>query len=66
MRGEGTSYDWFFLAMAHACLGDYDRARTSFCEAVDWMDGYMPHDRDLQRFRREATAVLDGRQVWEH
>jgi eukaryotic-like serine/threonine-protein kinase len=58
MRGSGTSMDWFFLAMAHARLGDHDQARTWFDQAVKWMDKHNPNDDELRRFRAEAEARL--------
>ena len=58
MQGGGTSFDWFFLAMAHWRLGDRDEARNCFDRAVEWMDRHKPHDDELRRFRAEAQAML--------
>ena len=38
MQAGGSSFDWFFLAMAHRRLGDRDEARMWFDRAVQWMD----------------------------
>ena len=54
----GSSFDWFFLAMAHWRLGERDEARTWFDRAVQWMEKYQPHDDELRRFRAEAEAML--------
>ena len=37
MQAGGSSFDWFFLAMAHWRLGDKDEARMWFDRAVEWM-----------------------------
>jgi hypothetical protein len=56
--GGGDSFDWFYLAMAHWRLGNYDKARTWFVQAVQWMDKHKPQDDELRRFRAEAEAIL--------
>jgi tetratricopeptide (TPR) repeat protein len=58
LRAQGSSFDWYFLAMAHCRLGDRAKARTLLDQAVQWMDKYMPQDRELSRFRAEAEAML--------
>jgi uncharacterized protein HemY len=54
----GDSFDFFFLALAHARLGQTDRARHWYDEAVDWMDRHRPDDEQLCRFRAEAAELL--------
>ncbi len=54
----GSSFDWFFLAMAHWRLGEREQARMWFDRAVRWMDQHKPHDDELRRFRAEAKALL--------
>jgi tetratricopeptide (TPR) repeat protein len=62
LRAGGDSFDWFFLAMAHARLGDHDQARTWFDRAVQWMDKHRPHNGELRQFRAEAEDLLaEGR-----
>lgn len=58
LRGGGDSFDFFFLAMAHWRLGEKDKARERYQEAVDWMDKNKPKDEELTRFRSEAAALL--------
>jgi tetratricopeptide (TPR) repeat protein len=58
LQAGGSSFDWFFLAMARWRLGDRDAARTWFDRAVQWMDRHKPHTEELRRFRAEAEAVL--------
>jgi WD40 repeat protein/serine/threonine protein kinase/Tfp pilus assembly protein PilF len=55
---EGTSFDWFFLAMAHWQLGEKDRARELHVKAVDWMDKHKSGDEELCRLREESAALL--------
>jgi serine/threonine protein kinase/Flp pilus assembly protein TadD len=57
LRG-GSSYDWFFLAMARWQLGDKETARQDFARAVQWMDKNMPTGKELGRFRAEAAELL--------
>jgi serine/threonine-protein kinase len=54
----GNSFDWFFLAMAHARLEDRDKARKWYDRAVEWMDKFEPQHEQLRRFRAEAKALL--------
>jgi uncharacterized protein HemY len=58
LRKGGDSFDWFFLAMAHWKLGEKDKARTRFDQAVEWMDKHQPRDEELRRFRAEAAELL--------
>jgi tetratricopeptide (TPR) repeat protein len=56
------SFNSFFLAMAHARLGNGAEARRWYDRAVRWMERYQPDDMELRRFRAEATELLDGKQ----
>ena len=38
----GTSFDWFFLAMAHWQLGNHDQARAWYEKSVAWMEKNSP------------------------
>jgi tetratricopeptide (TPR) repeat protein len=54
----GTSFDWFFLAMAHWQLGRKEKARQWYDRAVQWMDKNDPKNGELLRFRTEAEGLL--------
>jgi tetratricopeptide (TPR) repeat protein len=54
----GESLDFFFLAMAYWQLGDKEKARTRYDQAVAWMDKNKPQDKELSRLRAEAAALL--------
>lgn len=58
MQGWRTSYDWFFLAMAHWQLGHKDEARTWYGKAVQWMEEGHSKNTELLRFRAEAAELL--------
>jgi tetratricopeptide (TPR) repeat protein/serine/threonine protein kinase len=58
----GDSFDWFFLAMAHWQLGEKEKARTLFDQAVQWMDKHQPNDEELRRFRTEAEGLLKAKE----
>jgi serine/threonine protein kinase/tetratricopeptide (TPR) repeat protein len=55
----GDSLDWFFLAMAHWQLGEKDKARQWYDQAVEWMDKNQPKNEELRRFRAEAAELLE-------
>jgi serine/threonine-protein kinase len=57
-EGGGESWDWFFLAMAHWRLGDFNEARTYFDRGQQWMDKHQPRNEELRRLRAEAKATL--------
>ena len=48
----------FALAMALWRIGDKEQARTSYDQAVLWMDKSEPFNERLRRFRAEATQLL--------
>jgi tetratricopeptide (TPR) repeat protein len=58
LRKGGASSEFFFLAMAHWQLNEKVKARDWYDQAVSWMDKHNPQDKDLKRFREEATALL--------
>jgi serine/threonine protein kinase len=55
---QGSSWSFFFLAMAHAQLGHKDQAHHWYNQAVRLMEGHHPGDWELKRFRAEAEQVL--------
>jgi tetratricopeptide (TPR) repeat protein len=57
LQGD-NGFDWFFLAMAHWQLGEKEKARTWFDQAVQWMDKHPCQNEELRRFRREAAELL--------
>jgi serine/threonine protein kinase/Tfp pilus assembly protein PilF len=61
----GSAVDHLFLAMAHRQLGDPDKARQCYDQAVRWMEKNKealekdrPRGEELRRFRSEAEEVL--------
>jgi serine/threonine protein kinase/tetratricopeptide (TPR) repeat protein len=54
----GTSFDFFFLAMANWQLGHKDEAHKSYDQAVEWMEKHQPENAELRRFRAEAQELL--------
>jgi serine/threonine protein kinase/tetratricopeptide (TPR) repeat protein len=52
------SFSTFFLAMAHARLGNGAEARRWYDRAVRWMEQTQPGDLELRRFRAEAEELL--------
>ena len=58
LRKGGDCNDWFFLAMARWQLGEKNKAREFYDQAVDWMDKNQPNNEELLRFRTEATELL--------
>ena len=58
-RGNGSG---FFLAMAHWQLGEKEKARTGYDQAVQWMEKNQPQNEELRRFRTEAAELLGVRE----
>jgi tetratricopeptide (TPR) repeat protein len=58
-NGDDEAFNGFFLAMAHWQLGQRDQARTWYDRAAAWMEKNGPRDKELIRFRAEASALLD-------
>jgi tetratricopeptide (TPR) repeat protein len=56
-----TSFNAFFLAMAHSQLGDMEAARRCYDQAVAWMEQHKPADQELRRFCAEAAELLGPR-----
>lgn len=54
----GTSFDFFFLAMAEWQLGNKDAAQRWYAQAIEWMGKHRPENEELRRFRAEAQELL--------
>ena len=59
----GTSFDFFFLAMAWWQQGDREQAHHWYLRGNAWMEEHNPGHEALIRFREEATALLGSRPV---
>jgi tetratricopeptide (TPR) repeat protein len=58
LRGEGDSFDWFFLALIDLKLDRKEEARVWYDKAVHWFHEFRPDDRELNRFHAEAAAAF--------
>ena len=63
LGGGGTSFDFFFLAMAWWRQGDREQAHHWYLRGNAWMEEHNPDHEGLVRFREEATALLDSRPI---
>ena len=54
----GSSFDYFFLAMAHWQLGIQQQALQWFDRGVKWMEKKGRDNEELQRFHAEAAELL--------
>jgi tetratricopeptide (TPR) repeat protein len=61
LSAGGTSFDYYFLAMACWRQGDGEQARRWCSRANAWMEEHNPDHGDLLRIRAEATSLLDPR-----
>jgi serine/threonine protein kinase/WD40 repeat protein len=62
-HGEAAAFDLFFLAMAHARLGDSSQAKNCFDQAIKWIEEHESSlspewKEELNRFRAEAEALV--------
>ncbi len=55
----GSSFDFYFLAMAHWQLGNKEQAKEWFTKAVQWMEANQPQNADLVHFRDEARQLMN-------
>jgi tetratricopeptide (TPR) repeat protein len=58
LRGQGDSYDWYFVAMIQARKGQATEARGWYDKAAAWNEERAPVDEELYRFRVEAAELL--------
>jgi WD40 repeat protein/tetratricopeptide (TPR) repeat protein len=59
LASGGDITDWLFLAMAHKQLGNLEKARHWYHQAVVAMDKDQVIDPSRRLFREEAAALLD-------
>lgn len=55
----GDANDWFFLAMAHAQLGDLDEARQWYERAESWTRANAANDARFREWWQEAAELLE-------
>jgi tetratricopeptide (TPR) repeat protein len=58
LRGNGDSFDWFFLAIIHLKQGRKEQALDLYGKAVRWYQESAPDDDELYRFQLEAAREL--------
>jgi tetratricopeptide (TPR) repeat protein len=63
LSAGGTSFDYYFLAMACWNHGDREQARLWYSRANSWMDAHSPEHADLLRFRAEARSLVESSRV---
>ncbi len=62
MYKDGDHFHRFFLAMAYWQVGENDKARQAYRQAVEWMGKHQPKHVELHRFRAEAEELLGMKQ----
>ena len=58
LRSGGDSRDWFCLAMVQRQLGDPEKARHWYDQAVQWLEQNKPRAAELDRMRVDAATLL--------
>jgi serine/threonine protein kinase len=56
--GKYFAFNVFFLAMAHWQLGEKQKAREEYEQAVQWLKKNHPKDPELPRFQAEAEELM--------
>jgi tetratricopeptide (TPR) repeat protein len=59
LENGGSSYDYFFQAMAEHQVGHADVALRYYAKAIKGMDTHAPQNPELLRFRAEAEALIE-------
>jgi len=57
-RDGGDASDWLFLAMAHARLGEREKAGPYIERARSWVKAHRPRDEEYAGWTAEAEAAL--------
>jgi tetratricopeptide (TPR) repeat protein len=50
--------DWFYLAMVYGRLGEQEKGRKAYDQAVEWMEKNDPDNRGYKWLRAEAAELL--------
>jgi tetratricopeptide (TPR) repeat protein len=58
LRGQGDSFDWYFVAMIQSRKGRVTEAREWYDRAATWNEKRAEGDEELYRFRVEAAELL--------
>jgi tetratricopeptide (TPR) repeat protein len=58
LRGEGESFDWFFLALIDLKQARKTQARDWYDKALKWYHDFRPTDHELYRFHVEAAEAF--------
>jgi hypothetical protein len=58
LTGGGTGFDYVFLTLAHARLGQYEQANHWKVQADLWMEQHEIHHPELSRLHAQACACL--------
>jgi serine/threonine protein kinase/tetratricopeptide (TPR) repeat protein len=61
LRNGGDSYDWFFLAVAHARLGRIDEAKRWYEKGVAGIASAPGDPAELEGFRAQAAALAGSK-----
>jgi hypothetical protein len=60
LRSGGDGREWLLLALAHARLGEQDRAREWYDRAVTWLAEGRAENATLHQLQAEVVAALGG------
>jgi tetratricopeptide (TPR) repeat protein len=58
LTGGGTGFDFVFLTLAHARLGQYEQANYWKAQADHWMEQHQTQHPELSRLQMQASATL--------
>ena len=58
LTGGGTGFDYVFLTLAHAQLGQHEQAQQWKTQADLWMEQHETHHSELSRLHAQASACF--------
>ena len=66
LRKKDFAYDWLYIAMSHAHLGDHDEAQRWYVKSAEEIAAATEPSPELIELRDEARRVLERSKIRHH